>query len=124
MHFELPERLIEELSERVKQKLFIEGPRPNERLDSDALEFQRRLSRINAKQNISTQEASVLLNCSDGHIRNLVKKAKHKRTRQPIPFLDLDGLTTFDREELLAWSRQPKGRMKHGQEEVQSESNL
>jgi hypothetical protein len=124
MQIELPEKFIEELSERVRQKLLTEERQHHERLDSDALEFQHKLSRINAKQNISIQEAAVLLNRSDGHIRNLVKKAKHKRTRHPIPFLDLDGVTTFDREELLAWSRRPKERAKNGNNEVQSEPNL
>jgi hypothetical protein len=124
MLIELPERLIDELSELVRQKLVIEELRTDERLDPDVLEFQRRLSRINAKQSISIQEAAVLLNCSDGHIRNLIKKAKHHRTRHPIPFLDLDGVITFDREELMAWSRQPKERAKNGQKKVQSESNL
>jgi hypothetical protein len=58
------------------------------------------------------QEAAFLLNCSDGHLRNLIKKAKHKKTSHPIPFNDLDGLFTFNREELIVWSRNPKERLK------------
>lgn len=124
MQIEVPDRFIEELSERVRQKMLTEERQHHESLDSDALEFQHKLSRINAKQNISIQEAALLLNCSDGHIRNLVKKAKYKRTSHPIPFLDLDGVITFDREELLAWSRRPKERAKNGNKKVQSEPHL
>jgi hypothetical protein len=112
MLIELPEHFIDEVAERVKQKLESNTPEALQQPDPEALESQRVLARIRAKDNISIQEAAFLLNCSDGHIRNLVKKAKTKKTQQPIPFLDLDGVITFNREELLAWSRQPKGKQK------------
>lgn len=38
MKIESPERLIEKLSEQVRQKLIIEGPRPDEHRDQNALE--------------------------------------------------------------------------------------
>ncbi len=124
MHIELPESLINELTERVKKKLEGAILKIDEQSDPKAREFQRRLSSIKMKENISVQDAAFLLNCSDGHIRNLVKKAKHKRTQHPIPYNDLDGVDTFNLEELIAWSRQPKERAKKSQGRIQSEPNL
>jgi hypothetical protein len=112
MLLELPETFIDEIADRVKQKLESNASESLQEPDQEALESRRILARIQAKENISIQEAAFLLNCSDGHIRNLVKKAKTKKTQHPIPFLDLDGVITFQRGELLAWSRQPKGKSK------------
>lgn len=133
MQIEFPDILINEIVERIRVKLDAEPSASPGRPDSIALDHQLRLSRIKVKENISVQEAAFLLNCSDGHIRNLVKKAKHRRTRHPIPFNDLDGLVTFNPDTLLGWSRQPKERATNGngsngggsqEKEVQSESNF
>jgi hypothetical protein len=64
------------------------------------------------KEYISIREAHLLLNCSDGHIRNLVDKARKKKTPHPIPFLDLDGVTVFQRVKLLEWAERPKQRLR------------
>ena len=61
-----------------------------------------------AKEFITVKEAHVLLGCSDGHIRNLVDKARKGRTSYPIPFLDLDGVTIFPLAKLLEWAERPK----------------
>jgi|SRR5215216_4274930 len=124
MQIELPEVLIDEIAERVRRKLEAGARERVEEPDAVAAEYQLRLSRIRAKENISIQDAAFLLNCSDGHLRNLIKKAKHRKTSRPIPFNDLDGLSTFNREELLAWSRGHRGRAKDGTEEVQREANI
>jgi hypothetical protein len=124
MQIELPDKLIDEIAERVRVKLGTESSMDAGQLDSIALDNQLKLARIKVKENISVQEAAFLLNCSDGHIRNLVKKAKYKRTRHPIPYNDLDGVVTFNPEKLLVWSRQPKERANSGQKGVQSESNV
>lgn len=112
MQILLTESAIEEIATRVKLKLDAEIPRACDGHDGIAAEYQSRLARIQVKENISVQEAAFLLNCSDGHLRNLIKKAKHKKTSHPIPFNDLDGLFTFNREELIVWSRNPKERLK------------
>jgi hypothetical protein len=124
MQIELPETVIDEIAERVKRKLEARAQEMLEVFDAVAAEYQLRLSRIRAKENISIQDAAFLLNCSDGHLRNLIKKAKHRKTSRPIPFNDLDGLCTFNREELLAWSRGQRGRMKDGMEEVRRGANI
>lgn len=124
MHIELPEVVIEEIAERVRRKLEGESHGRRDEPDAVAAEYQLRLSRIRAKENISIQDAAFLLNCSDGHLRNLIKKAKQRKTSRPIPFNDLDGLCTFNREELLAWSRGQRGRTRGGAEEVRRGANI
>jgi len=57
--------------------------------DIEAANIQKALQRIMVKEFISIREAHLLLCCSDGHIRNLVDKARKKKTAHPIPFLDL-----------------------------------
>lgn len=124
MQIELPEAVIDEIAERVKRKLEADVQGSVEAIDTVAAEYQLRLSRIRAKENISIQDAAFLLNCSDGHLRNLIKKAKHRKTSRPIPFNDLDGLCTFNREELIAWSRAREGRQKDGLKEVRRGANI
>lgn len=80
--------------------------------DAGAAELNTRLSRIRAKDFISTGEVALLLSCSDGHVRNLVKRARKSDTRFPIPFRDLDGVVVFKLDELLAWSEIPKAKLK------------
>lgn len=104
MLIEVPDKFIDEIAERVKQKLEAEVSKPNEQADPVALQLQRRLALIHVKERISIAEAALLLNCSDGHIRNLVKKAKKKGAKNPIPFCDLDGVTVFNRLALLEWA--------------------
>jgi hypothetical protein len=53
-------------------------------------------------------EAAYLLDCSDGHLRNLVRKAKATKGGRPVPFVDLDGTVSFPREALLEWAGQSK----------------
>src|SRR5882762_6380230 len=57
--------------------------------DIEAANIQKALQRIMVKEFISIREAHFLLCCSDGHIRNLVDKARKKKTSYPIAFFDL-----------------------------------
>jgi hypothetical protein len=65
--------------------------------DSEDEKLAVTLRRIMAKEFVSIKETALLLNCSDGHIRNLVGKAQKGKASHPIPFLDLDGVTVFPR---------------------------
>lgn len=103
MVIQLPETFIDDLVEQVKQKLLLDFPLP-EQPDEAVSEMRRKLALIHAKERISVGEAALLLNCSDGHIRNLVKRAKKRHSKHPIPYCDLDGVTVFDRVALLAWA--------------------
>ena len=76
--------------------------------DHAAHEIGKTLRMIRAKEFITIREAHVLLGCSDGHIRNLIDKARKGRTSYPIPFLDLDGVTVFPLAKLLEWAERPK----------------
>jgi hypothetical protein len=104
MQIEVPDSFIDEIAERVRQKLGAEVSRTVQQPDPMVIELQRKLALIHAKERISIAESALLLNCSDGHIRNLVKKAKRKGTKNPIPFCDLDGVTVFNRLKLLEWA--------------------
>jgi hypothetical protein len=76
--------------------------------DAGAEELRSRVARVMAKEFVSVGEAAFLLSCSDGHVRNLVRRAKKGEARVPIPFCDLDGVVVFKLDELLAWSGRPK----------------
>lgn len=76
--------------------------------DHTVQEIGKTLRMIRAKEFITVREAHVLLGCSDGHIRNLVDKARKGKTSYPIPFLDLDGVTVFPLAKLLEWAERPK----------------
>lgn len=108
MVIELPETLIDEIAEQVKQKLATALP-PPEQPDEAAREMRRKLALINAKERIRIGEAALLLSCSEGHLRNLVRQAKKRHAKYPIPYCDLGGVTVFDRVALLEWA-EGKGR--------------
>jgi len=105
---------VEAIAERVYERKFIEaanGCQDDTRATPAAVALRDRLACINAKEHISIAEAALLVNCSDGHIRNLVGKARGRQTKQPIPFSDLDGVTVFNRLALLEWAHAPKHKL-------------
>lgn len=57
------------------------------------------------KEFIPAKEASVLLNCSEPHIHNLVDRARRQIGDYPIPFRKVGEVTTFLRTELLEWTK-------------------
>jgi hypothetical protein len=107
--FHIEPEQIEEVARRIFREML---PACTSVLDEDnELEgTKRRLARIMAKEFITIAEAAFLLSCSEGHVRNLLKKALNRETQYPIPARDLDGLFVFHREELLAWSLEAKTR--------------
>jgi hypothetical protein len=105
MVIQLPETFIDEIVEQVKQKLQLDLP-PPEQPDEQVLEMRRKLALIQEKKHISVAEAALLLNCSAGHIRNLVKRASKRHSKHPIPVRKFDGVIAFDRVALLAWAEE------------------
>jgi hypothetical protein len=105
---------IRRISQEVANEVLGKAPQPSDLFikDVETANIQQALQRILIKEFISIREAHVLLGCSDGHIRNLVDKARKKKTSQPIPFLDLDGVTVFQRVKLLEWAERPKQRLR------------
>jgi len=80
--------------------------------DSESRQISERLQLIMSKEFISIKEVALLMNCSDGHIRNLVAKAQKGKASCPIPFLDLDGVTVFPRLKLMEWAARPKQKLR------------
>jgi hypothetical protein len=105
---------IRRISKEVATEVLGKAPQPSDifTIDMEAANVQQALQRIMIKEFISIREAHLLLGCSDGHIRNLVDKARKKKTSHPIPFLDLDGVTVFQRVKLLEWAERPKQRLR------------
>ncbi len=105
---------IRRISKEVATEVLGNAPQPSDLFskDMEAANIQQALQRIMIKEFISIREAHLLLGCSDGHIRNLVDKARKKKTSHPIPFLDLDGVTVFQRVKLLEWAERPKQRLR------------
>ncbi|MCA1632628.1 MAG: hypothetical protein LC802_02660 [Acidobacteria bacterium] len=79
---------IRRISREVTEEMLGIARQPAELLvkDVEALNIRESLQRIMVKEFISIKEAHLLLGCSDGHIRNLVDKARKKKTSHPIPF--------------------------------------
>lgn len=105
---------IRRISKEVATEVLGNAPQSSDLFskDTEAANIQQALQRIMIKEFISIREAHLLLGCSDGHIRNLVDKARKKKTSHPIPFLDLDGVTVFQRVKLLEWAERPKQRLR------------
>ena len=87
--------LLDERIRRISQEVAAElVSQPSQSSDPlieevEAANIQKALQRIMVKEFISIREAHLLLCCSDGHIRNLVDKARNKKTSHAIPFFDL-----------------------------------
>src|SRR5215471_12329109 len=107
--FQIEPEQIEEVARRVFREMLL----PSTALAHEDTELEAtrsRVARIMAKEFITIAEAAFLLSCSEGHVRNLLRKACNRETQHPIPARDLDGLFVFHREELLAWSLEAKTR--------------
>jgi len=107
--FQVEPEQIEEVARRVFREMLL----PSTSLTHEDNELQatkRRLGRIMAKEFITIAETAFLLSCSEGHVRNLLKKACNGESQHPIPVRDLDGLFVFHRQELLTWSLESKTR--------------
>jgi len=72
--------------------------------DDAATKLRQQLALIKAKEHVTVKEAALLLSCSESHIRKLVMLARKGKTRRPVPYIDLEGVTIFPRESLLDWA--------------------
>jgi len=110
--------LLDERIRRISREVLKEQetreqqPGHSSTTDSEGAKLTETLRRIMAKEFVSIKEVALLLNCSGGHIRNLVSKAQKGKASNPIPFLDLDGVTVFPRVKLLEWAQQPKKKLR------------
>lgn len=75
------------------------------RVTEDAsAKLREQLALIKAKERVTVKEAALLLSCSESHIRKLVKLALKGKSRRPIPFVNLEGVTVFPLLALLEWA--------------------
>jgi hypothetical protein len=101
---------IEEIARAVFLERIGEGPASVPPSDDASSKLRERLAIIKAKEHVTVREAALLLSCSESHIRKLVTMARKGKTRRPVPYVDLEGVTVFPRELLLDWSS-PKSQL-------------
>ena len=111
IHVEIPRSSVEQIAREVCEEIIAQS-RPAIQ-DSQAEEIIRTLQRINAKQFITISEFAYLFGCSRGYVDKLIEKAQDPKSEYPVPYVDLDGLTQFDRVEVLAWAKTSKPLRKH-----------
>jgi hypothetical protein len=100
--------LLDARIEEIARAVFFEFDGTNkasaEPIDDAASKLRQQLALIKAKEHVTVKEAALLLSCSESHIRKLVMLARKGKTRRPIPYVDMEGVTVFPREYLLNWA--------------------
>ena len=98
--------LLDERIEAIARTVFHEviGEVTAPSLDDSCVKVRAQLQLIKAKEHITVREVALLMSCSDSHIRKLVMLARNRKTRRPIPFVDLEGVTVFPVATLLEWA--------------------
>jgi len=99
--------LLDARIEEIARAVFLECNSTNmtsaQASDDAATKLRQQLALIKAKEHVTVKEAALLLSCSESHIRKLVMLARKGKTRRPVPYIDLEGVTIFSRESLLDW---------------------
>lgn len=106
IQIEIPRSSVEQIAREVCEEI-IARTQPAIQ-DSQAEEIIRTLQRINAKQFITISEFAYLFGCSRGYVDKLLEKAQDPKSEHPVPYVDLGGLTQFDRVQVLAWAKTSK----------------
>jgi hypothetical protein len=100
--------LLDARIEEIARAVFFEFDCANkasaEPIDDAPAKLRQQLALIKAKEHVTVKEAALLLSCSESHIRKLVMLARKGKTRRPIPYVDIEGVTIFPRESLLNWA--------------------
>lgn len=101
--------LLDERIEEIARAVFLEcdgnGKASAQPPDDAPAKLRDQLALIKAKEHVTVKEAALLLSCSQSHIRKLVMLARKGKTRRPVPYVDMEGVTIFPRESLLDWAR-------------------
>jgi hypothetical protein len=100
--------LLDARIEEIARAVFLEcdANRAAVQLPNDApTKMREQLALIKAKEHVTVKEAALLLSCSQSHVRKLVMLARKGKTRRPIPYIDMEGVTIFPRGSLLDWAR-------------------
>ena len=99
--------LLDERMKAIAREVFqaiARDPAPLPPVDETSANLRRQLELIKAKEHVTVKEAAMLLSCSESHIRKLVMLARKGKARRPIPYVELESVTVFPREILLAWA--------------------
>lgn len=96
---------IEQIAIRIANKVVDArlSKQPKSEENEEAKALRRELDIIKAQENCTVNQAAKLLCCSPSHLRKLVQKAKQGKSKNPIPFGDLEGVITFEPMKLLLW---------------------
>lgn len=96
---------IKEIAREVLQEELEHNKLPQTSPVNEAsIKLRQQITLIKAKEHITVKEAALLLSCSESHIRKLVRLARKNKSRIPIPFVDMDGVTVFPLQNLLSWA--------------------
>ena len=95
---------IEEIARAVFLECNAASMASSQPSDDAATKLRGQLALIKAKEHVTVKEAALLLSCSQSHIRKLVMLARKGKTRRPVPYVDLEGVTIFPRESLSDWA--------------------
>ena len=95
---------ITEIARAIVQEAIANSIAPVPLSDNRSVKLREQLSFIKAKEHVTVKEAALLLSCSESHIRKLVMLARKSKTRRPIPYVDMEGVTVFPCETLLDWA--------------------
>jgi len=95
---------IEEIARAVFFEFDVANKASAEPFDDAPAKLRQQLALIKAKEHVTVKEAALLLSCSESHIRKLVMLARKGKTRRPIPYVDMEGVTIFPRDSLLNWA--------------------
>ena len=96
---------ITEIARGIVQEAIANGIAPVQLSDDRSVKLREQLAFIKAKEHVTVKEAALLLSCSESHIRKLVMLARKGKTRRPVPYVDIEGVTIFPRQSLLDWAR-------------------
>ena len=93
---EIAREVFQEVIHHYTARAPVEGNAPTKLREQIAL--------IKAKEHVTVKEAALLLSCSESHVRKLVRLARKGKSRRPIPFVDMEGVTVFPLCTLLGWA--------------------
>lgn len=100
----LQERM-KEIAREVFQEVIRDYTNPSSPADGAPAKLREQLALIKAKEHVTVKEAALLLSCSESHVRKLIALARKGKSRHPIPFVDIEGVTVFPLCNLLDWAR-------------------
>jgi hypothetical protein len=100
--------LLDERIAEIARTVFLEcdgnGKASVHSSDDASAKLREQIAFIKAKEHVTVKEAALLLSCSESHIRKLVMLARKGKTRRPVPYVDMEGVTVFPRRILLDWA--------------------